>query len=90
MNNIDQSTLFSQIQNFVIETSFSDKDKITETVYLFKDGYFDSMGFVSLIAFIEDKYKVKVNDDELVEENFETIRAIAGFITKKLSSTSTL
>lgn len=84
MNNIDQSTLITEIQNFVLETSFSDRDKITDTAYLFKDGYFDSMGFVSLIAFIEDKYKVKVNDDELMEENFETIQAIAGFVSKKL------
>ena len=84
MNNINQSTLITEIQNFVLETSFSDRDKITDTVYLFKDGYFDSMGFVSLIAFIEDKYKFKVNDEELVEENFETIQAIAGFVTKKL------
>ena len=83
MNNINHSVLISEIQNFVIETTFGDKNKITETAYLFRDGYFDSMGFVSLIAFLEEKYKVKVKDDELVEENFETIRAIADFVAKK-------
>lgn len=84
MSNLDQSKLISEIQKFVLETTFSDKEKITENIYLFRDGYFDSMGFVSLIAFIEDKYNIKVKDDELVEENFETIRAIADFVTKKL------
>lgn len=85
MSNLDQSKLISEIQKFVLETTFSDKEKITENIYLFRDGYFDSMGFVSLIAFIEDKYNIKVKDDELVEENFETIRAIADFVTKKLN-----
>jgi acyl carrier protein len=83
MSSTDQSKLISEIQNFVLETTYGDKAKITESVYLFRDGYFDSMGFVSLIAFIEEKYKVKVKDDELLEENFETIKAIADFITRK-------
>jgi acyl carrier protein len=85
MSNTDQSKLIPEIQNFVLETTFGDKAKITPTVFLFKDGYFDSMGFVALIAFIEEKYKVKVHDDELIEENFETIHAIADFVTKKLN-----
>ena len=85
MSNIDQSKIISEVQQFVIDTTFGNKEKITDTVFLFRDGYFDSMGFVALIAFLEEKYKVKVHDDELLEENFESIRAIAEFVAKKLN-----
>jgi acyl carrier protein len=42
------------------------------------------MGFISLITFIEEKFAFKINDSELVEENFESINAIAGFVERKL------
>ena len=60
MSNVDHVKLISDIQKFVLETTFSDKEKINENTFLFRDGYFDSMGFVSLIAFIEEKFGVKV------------------------------
>ncbi len=85
MSNSNPSNLVPDIKNFVLETTFGDKNKINEHTFLFKDGYFDSMGFVSLIAFIEEKYKVKVHDDELIEENFESISAIADFVAKKIN-----
>ena len=43
------------------------------------------MGFLSLINFIEDTYKFKAADSELLEENFESVNAIVGFISKKLN-----
>jgi acyl carrier protein len=85
MSNLDQSTIISDVHQFVLNTTFGNKEKITNSSFLFKDGYFDSMGFVALIAFLEEKYKVKVNDDELLEENFESIQAIADFVSKKLN-----
>ena len=41
------------------------------------------MGFLLLISFIEEKYGIKTEDTELLEENFESINAIAAFIERK-------
>jgi len=50
---------------------------------LFEEGLFDSMGFMALINFIQEDLKVMPNDDDLVVENFESIKAIVNFISKK-------
>jgi acyl carrier protein len=43
------------------------------------------MGFILLIDFIEEKFVIKTSDTDLIEENFESISAIADFISKKRS-----
>jgi len=36
-----------------------------------------------LITFIEDEFDFKTSDADLVEENFESINAITGYILRK-------
>lgn len=61
-----------------------DKDKIKDDSLIFKEGYFDSMGFVMLISFLEETFGFKIVDTDLLEENFESIDAITNFIISKL------
>jgi acyl carrier protein len=49
------------------------------------EGIFDSMGFILLINFIEETFGIKAKDSELLEDNFESINAIAGFVERKLN-----
>lgn len=86
--NYDSAGIKSSVLNFVIDSSFGDKEKINETTFLFREGYFDSMGFVSLIAFLEEKFSIQTADTDLVEENFETVNAITDFVQKKLTINS--
>jgi acyl carrier protein len=43
----------------------------------------DSLGIVQLIAFLEAKYAIKVDDDDLDPENFRTLDSIVAFVEKK-------
>lgn len=43
----------------------------------------DSLGIQELVKFLESSYGIKVEDDDLVAENFRTINAIAGFAESK-------
>jgi acyl carrier protein len=54
---------------------------------LFKEGIFDSMAFVLLIDFIELTYEIKPSDEDLIEENFESIESIANYIHRKMAVT---
>ena len=49
---------------------------------IFVEGIFDSMGFVLLINFIEETFAFKAKDSELLEDNFESIDAMAKFVRK--------
>ena len=70
---------------YVYDNAFSSKENITDDVLIFKNGFFDSMGLLLLITYLEDTFKIQTEDADLVEENFESINAITAFIEKKLA-----
>jgi Acyl carrier protein len=82
---IAQSELVKEIQDFILENTFGDSKKITPETLIFQEGYFDSMGFVSLISFLEERFSIETNSDDLVEENFESIKAITNYVKQKLA-----
>lgn len=72
------------IKNFITSNTYKDVKSLNETTLIFKEGLFDSMGFIMLIDFIEEKFGIKTCDEDLVEKNFESIQAISSFIDSKL------
>lgn len=80
----NSTELKKQIKQFIIETTFLPSNQLKNDTLIFVQGIFDSMGFISLYNYIEETFAIKVEDSELVEENFESIDAIANFIERKL------
>lgn len=74
-----------KIHEYISKNTSTDIKRITNQTLLFKEGVFDSMGFVLLIEFLEHKFNIKANDDELIEENFESITAITNYLQRKMS-----
>lgn len=74
---------FEKLRNFISETTFTDVDKIKEDTLLFGEGLFDSLGFLSLISFLNEEFGIEVENNELSEENFESIKAVLDFIARK-------
>jgi len=79
----DISTIKQKVNQYVIQQTFAEKHKIQDDSLIFKEGYFDSMGFIMLITFIEDEFTFKTSDSDLIEENFESINAITSYILRK-------
>lgn len=57
--------------------------KIGDDDSLLVAGLIDSLTIVQLIISIEEQYKIKIRENELLPENFETINGIVDFLTKK-------
>jgi acyl carrier protein len=74
-----------KIRNYIIETSYASPDQVKDDSLIFVEGIFDSMGFVLLINFIEETFGIKAKDSELLEDNFESINAMANFVTSKIN-----
>ena len=74
-----------QLKKFISETAFVPSEKVQDETLIFIEGIFDSMGFLSLINFIEENFNIKAQDSELLEANFESVNAIARFISSKLN-----
>lgn len=73
------------IREYVIETTYASPEQVKDDSLIFAEGIFDSMGFVLLINFIEETFRFKAKDSELLEDNFESIDAMARFVESKLN-----
>ena len=80
---IDLSTIKEKVKAYIYQTVHVDKEKIKDNSLIFKEGYFDSMGFILLITFLEETFSIKTTDADLLEENFESINAISDFVVRK-------
>lgn len=74
-----------KIREYVIETTYASPEDVKDDSLIFVEGIFDSMGFVMLINFIEETFNFKAKDSELLEDNFESIDAMARFVQSKLN-----
>lgn len=50
------------------------------------DGALDSVDVLRLVVFVEDRYGVTIEDNELVPENFETLRSLVALLQSKKPS----
>jgi acyl carrier protein len=80
---IDPVAIKEKVKEYIQQATFVEKDKIKDDSMIFKEGYFDSMGFVVLITYLEENFGIKTSDADLIEENFESINAITDFIVRK-------
>jgi acyl carrier protein len=56
---------------------------IEHDMSLIEKGIMDSTGVLELVEFLESTYSIKVEDEELVPENLETITNIVNFLKTK-------
>jgi acyl carrier protein len=60
--------------------------ELTNSTNLIESGIIDSLGVMKMIAFVEQKYSVTLNPDDLVPENFETLDAITALLNRYIKS----
>jgi acyl carrier protein len=75
----------SEIKQFIAKNFlFSDDASVVKNDQsLMSSGTLDSTGILELIMFVETQYKVKVADDEMLPENFDSVNAIADYVARK-------
>lgn len=48
-----------------------------------EEGIVDSVGVLELVSFIEESFKVKVGDQEIIPDNFDSVTKLATYIRRK-------
>ena len=73
-----------EIINFLVERKFiKTANELNNEDSLLEKGVIDSAGMLELVSFIEAEYSIKIDEDELMPENFDSLKAIQDFITRK-------
>lgn len=80
---IEMEDIKTKLFGYVKENTFKETDSLQSDTKIFVEGIFDSMGFALLLDYLETEFQISAEDSDLVEENFESINAIADFIAAK-------
>ena len=68
-------------ENFLI----SEKDNTLEDSSSFLEtGVVDSTGILEIVEFLEEKFEITIEDEELVPEYLDSIENLTNFLNKKL------
>ena len=61
------------------QTGLAERDSLLET------GVIDSTGVLELVAFIEETYGIKVEDEEIIPENLDSIENVVRYVRGKMA-----
>lgn len=81
------SDIKETIRGFIVENFlFGDAGELNDETSFLNDGIIDSTGILELVDYIEENFGIKVEDDELVPENLDSIKNLEVYITQKTQS----
>jgi acyl carrier protein len=76
-----------QVRKF-IEDNFlfrEDRQTLSDTESLLEAGLIDSTGILELVAFLEQKFQIRMADADIVPENLDSIKTIVAYVEGKLA-----
>jgi len=73
-----------KIKTFIIENFlFGNADGLNDDTSFLEEGIIDSTGVLELITYLEEEFSIKVEDEELIPENLDSINKVNAFLNKK-------
>jgi acyl carrier protein len=80
----------AQVRQYIAKNLlFSDNGfAYTDDASFLEEGIVDSLGVMELVLFIEEKFEVKVQDEELTPDNFDSVNKLASYIQRRLSGSA--
>ena len=80
------TTVEQQVRRFIVENYLLGQDKTFEDSDSFlEQGIIDSTAVLELVAFLEETYEIKVEDEELTPDNLDSINSVAAYVIRKLN-----
>jgi acyl carrier protein len=79
--------MLQTIRKFVIDNYlFGEEGKLGNEDSFMETGIIDSTGILELVRFLESTYGIKVEDEELIPDNLDSVSKIVSFIQAKQSA----
>ena len=75
------------VRAFIVEHCLLGQDSGFENAEsLLESGMVDSTGIMAIVAFLEERFGIDVEDAELVADNLDSVARIAAYVARKRSS----
>lgn len=80
--------LAHQIRKFIEEAFlFGPSGSLADSDSFLEHGIVDSTGILELIAFLQDTYGIRIEDEDIVPDNLDSIERISAYLKRKLDGT---
>lgn len=75
-----------QIREFILQNLAHGKGitQLTDDESLMQNGVVDSLGIFRLVAFLETAFRLRISDEAITHDNFQSIDAVAQFVNAHL------
>lgn len=79
------SQLKTDLRQYVVDNFLFGKTDaaFTDDVSFLEKGLIDSTGVLEIVAHLEEKYGVSVEDEELIPQNFDSVDNLAAYVARK-------
>jgi acyl carrier protein len=93
MNNnldYDEKKIVDIISQFIINNFIlnDQKENIDVNISLYENRVVDSTGVLEIVDFLEEKFGIKIEDDELIPDNLDSIKKMSEFVQRKIDNAS--
>lgn len=74
----------AEIRAFIVENFLLGRDSgFDNGESLLESGVIDSTGIMHVVAFLEERFGIVVEDEDMIADNLESVSRIAGYIERK-------
>ena len=84
---MDAGALTAEIRNFIVENFlFGDTaNPLNDEDSFLENGIIDSTGVLELVSHLEATFEIKVEDEELIPDNLDSIANVVKYLEGKLA-----
>lgn len=75
------------IREFIIDNFLFGEGALSEDTDLFKKQIIDSTGILEVVSFLEERFGLKIVDDEMLPSNFSSLGNLSRFVASKMEAT---
>ena len=87
MTNTTDQQIEAPIRDFIASNLLYSKEGFTyaDDASLLREGIIDSLGVVELVEFLQKNFGIKVEQQEVRPDNFDSVAKLAAFVRRKMS-----
>lgn len=77
----------AEVRNFILDNFMMgmDSENLGDRDSLLDKGIIDSTGVLELVGFLEESFEIRVDDEDLIPENLDSVEKIVSYIGRKQS-----
>jgi len=78
----------NKIKEYIAKNLLFSNDgyKYTDDASFLEEGIVDSQGVMELVMFVEDEFKVTVDDEDITPDNFDSVSLLTAYVKGKSGS----